>query len=319
MKSKNAISLIVLVITILVLAIIATTVIVVLKNTNIIENASDSVTDYNESQQKESLNMMFSNSKIICNENKSEEDKIVSLSSLFGEGKVVNNFDGSVNITDKYNQTIAVALKDGEKVPDISDTDITFNITGVGTQDTVEVNYQTEDNENMFELLGSKKYNFEKLWFTDTATTALTLHYYKGTDKGTETGKNNNYSLCITGGGNLDIDITDENSNSVDKGTLGDVRLRFNTTVTKKFNVANTGKLAAKYKFSFGVSNANSGTTTEGKENIEDYIFVTIKDDKGNVECTGNLKNIAGQSEFHLSAGETNTYVVEITLKTQKQ
>ena len=55
MKNKNAISLIVLVITILVMAILATTVIITLSNTNIITKSRETVDEYNMKQLKESI------------------------------------------------------------------------------------------------------------------------------------------------------------------------------------------------------------------------------------------------------------------------
>mgnify|MGYP002522821090 CR=1 FL=1 len=55
MKKKNAISLIVLVITILVMAILATTAIITLSNTNIITKSQETVDKYNMQQLKESI------------------------------------------------------------------------------------------------------------------------------------------------------------------------------------------------------------------------------------------------------------------------
>ena len=53
---KKGISLIVLVVTVIVLSILATTVIISLSNTNIIDKASKTVEDYNSKQLKEAIN-----------------------------------------------------------------------------------------------------------------------------------------------------------------------------------------------------------------------------------------------------------------------
>lgn len=102
MKSKNAISLIVLVITILVLSILATVTIIVIGNSDIIARTRKTKDEHNETVILERLNLatmgVFAKKKTDL----SDEDIENALRDEFGEGNYAYLGEGVVQIDEKY-------------------------------------------------------------------------------------------------------------------------------------------------------------------------------------------------------------------------
>lgn len=111
MKKKNAISLIVLVITIIVMAILSATVIITLSNTNIINEAQKAKDATNQASEKEVLSVALAEWKIV--ETKGTKTFKEFMQEKFGQEKVVETNETEVTVTmesgNKYNIT-----KDGK-------------------------------------------------------------------------------------------------------------------------------------------------------------------------------------------------------------
>ena len=105
MRNKRAISLIVLVITIIVMAILAATVIITLSNTNIIEQAQKAKDATNQASEKEALSVALTEWKII--ERRKTKTFEEFMKEKFGEEKVSKTTEDEVTVAmesgNKYN------------------------------------------------------------------------------------------------------------------------------------------------------------------------------------------------------------------------
>lgn len=115
LKGKNAISLIVLVITILVLSILAATVIISLNNTNVINQASSGVDKYNKKQYEEKLNMAYANWLLDNVGATFDEENISDLGSYdFDASELPSEY--KVTVKNNVPQLIEVDIWDGVSV-----------------------------------------------------------------------------------------------------------------------------------------------------------------------------------------------------------
>ena len=107
MKKKNAISLIVLVITIIVMAILAATVIITLSNTNIIEQAQESKNATIVASEKQELSVALAEWKIVETQGTKTFEEFMK--EKFGEENVIATGEDKVTVTmeseNKYNVT----------------------------------------------------------------------------------------------------------------------------------------------------------------------------------------------------------------------
>ena len=133
MKNKNAISLIVLVITIIVMAILAATVIITLSNTNIIEQAQKAKDATNQASEKETLSVALAEWKIV--EAKGTKTFEEFMKEKFGEEKVSKTSEDEVTVGMESGNKYIVA-KNGT----ITDTTETVNAS-IGTFVEYDVAY----------------------------------------------------------------------------------------------------------------------------------------------------------------------------------
>lgn len=97
MKKKKAVSLIVLVITIIVMAILAATIIIALSNANIIEQAQKTKENANQASEKEALSVALAEWKIVeAKETKTFEE---FMKEKFGEENVTKTSEDEVTVT----------------------------------------------------------------------------------------------------------------------------------------------------------------------------------------------------------------------------
>ena len=113
MKRKNAISLIVLVITIIVMAILAATVVITLSNTNIINEAQKAKESANQATEKEAISVALAEWKI-------EERKGTKTFEEFMKEKF-----GEENVTKISEEEVTVTMESGNKYEAKTDGTIT--------------------------------------------------------------------------------------------------------------------------------------------------------------------------------------------------
>ena len=124
MRKKNAISLIVLVITIIIMAILAATVIITLSNTNIINKANDAVEKNNLKSAEEKASVAYANWKL-----EHSSDELTNIADLEPYG-----FSSS-DVPDGYNVSVVSGVVKISKLNVWDSTVATSFAVGSGTED----------------------------------------------------------------------------------------------------------------------------------------------------------------------------------------
>ena len=183
MKNKKAISLIVLVITIIVMAILAATVIITLSNTNIIKQAQEAKDGANEAAEKEALTVALAEWKII--ETKGTKTFSEFMQEKYGADKVTTVDENKVTITMESENKYNVA-KDGAVAKMANASKGAFVEYAVSYTDVYNSSNNKYTTTNGWRLLdytdnGDGTYSNVKLISTGVPAMLVPSHYYSDT------------------------------------------------------------------------------------------------------------------------------------------
>ena len=180
MKNKKAISLIVLVITIIVMAILAATIIITLSNTNIIKQAQEAKDKSNEAAEKEALSVALAEWKII----ETKGTKIFSefMQEKYGADKVTVVDENKVTVTMESENKYNVA-KDGTITKMASASKGAFVEYAVSYTDVLNSNnkYTTTNGWRLLDYTDNGDGTYSSVKLISTGVPAALDYYYNDT------------------------------------------------------------------------------------------------------------------------------------------